>query len=111
MIFTALAMAAAITMVQPPMLLVDMPSDRCSTPDSCQPGAFVRIAADGTLSINGERVETAQFIDQVRRYYSQDDRVAIVGDGNAPYGRLEQVLGMLKAGGFLKIGLVAPDDE
>ena len=106
-------MAAAALMVQPPMLLLDMPPPSYGSRGGDYVPVIVRIYPNGVLKFEGVNVPLSKLAEVValRSYSGLDERIFIVANDDTPYGTVEAVIAALKDAGFRRIGLVSgPDD-
>ncbi len=101
----------------PPPLLVDMPPDMPmpSDPNCKERPLFIFVTEAGDIWFQDKPVETETLVDTLRAVTSRrtcgSNRVYIVAAEATPYARIEQVLSMLKWGGLLAVGLVAPYND
>lgn len=77
--------------------------------------AIVTVSADGTIHIGDVPVQTLEELEQVFPEYVQANQIAGVylrGDREVPYGRVLQVLGVMRDLDVTNVGLVAePETE
>jgi len=73
----------------------------------------ISIAQTGDLYLNGAPVTLVQLEIEIRRAYQADAEVPVVirGDTSAAYGRVVEVLDILKGVGVTRIGLPAEQPE
>ena len=102
-----------IFMVAAPLSTVDLPVDLPSStavpqkrPDK---PVYVTIKADLAVAIGEnpvKRIELVQTLDGLPDM-AKDHRIFLRADRNVPYGEMMNVLELLRAGGYLKVALVA----
>jgi biopolymer transport protein ExbD len=102
-----------IFMVAAPLSTVDLPVDLPSSTASPQKKPdkplYVTIQADLAVAIGEtpvKRVDLVRSLDATGEP-SKDRRIFLRADRGVPYGELMDVLEILRAGGFLKVALVA----
>jgi biopolymer transport protein ExbD len=102
-----------IFMVAAPLSTVDLPVDLPSstaTPQK-QPDkpVYVTIKADLSVAVGEspvKRVDLVRTLDQLPAM-AKDHRILLRADRSVPYGEMMNVLELLRAGGYLKVALVA----
>lgn len=69
----------------------------------------ISVASSGDLYLNGTPTTTAELESEMRERFSEDPEVPVVirGDTQAAYGKVMEVLDVLKGVGITKIGLPA----
>ncbi len=106
-----------IFMIAAPLSTVDIPVELpvavADAPDRPSDPVFITIAEDLALSV-GETGTTADrlFIDVgIATRQKRDTRIYIRADKSVPYGEFIRVMNILRADGFLKVGLVGLDEN
>ncbi len=104
-----------IFMIAAPLSTVDIPVELpvavAEAPERPSDPVFVTITEDLSLSV-GERATTHDrlYIDiGIATLQKRDTRIYIRADKSVPYGEFMRVMNILRADGFLKVGLVGLD--
>lgn len=103
-----------IFMVTAPMLTVSVPVDLPKTDaaqlnqDDKEP-LIVSIDVKGILYIQDSAVPEDQIVEKLKAITqnNQDAKIYVRGDKNLPYGQIMNLMGMISAGGFSKVSLIA----
>lgn len=106
-----------IFMIAAPLSTVDIPVELpvavADAPERPGDPVFVTITEDLSLSV-GENATTADrlYIDiGIATLQNRDTRIYIRADKSVPYGEFMRVMNILRADGFLKVGLVGLDEN
>jgi len=106
-----------IFMIAAPLSTVDIPVELpvavAEAPERPSDPVFVSITEDLSLSV-GERATTHDrlYIDiGIATLQKRDTRIYIRADKSVPYGEFMRVMNILRADGFLKVGLVGLDEN
>jgi biopolymer transport protein ExbD len=102
-----------IFMVAAPLSTVDIPVAVAEPPQRPLKPVFITIAEDLSLSV-GETESSFErlYIDVgIATLQKRDTRLYIRADKSVPYGEFIRVMNILRADGFLKIGLVGLDEK
>ncbi|MEQ6250215.1 biopolymer transporter ExbD [Sulfitobacter sp. HNIBRBA3233] len=106
-----------IFMVAAPLSTVDIPVELpvavAEAPARSGDPVFITITEDLALSV-GEKATTHErlYIDVgIATVQKRDTRIYIRADKSVPYGEFIRVMNILRADGFLKIGLVGLDEN
>jgi biopolymer transport protein ExbD len=102
-----------IFMVAAPLLTVDLPVDLPSSTATPQKRpdkpVYVTIKSDLAVAVGEnqvKRIELVQALDNLPDM-ARDHRIFLRADRSVPYGEMMKVLELLRAGGYLKVALVA----
>ncbi|MEG3639451.1 protein TolR [Magnetococcus sp. PR-3] len=101
-----------IFMVTAPLLThgieVDLPNAQADAMTAQAEPLTISVTADGTPSIEGERMTLPQLVDKVRyiRQSTPEIRIFVRGDSAAQYGSVMGVMGSLKSAGIEQVGLI-----
>ncbi len=92
-------------------LVLELPrSEAASAAADTTPAAVLRLAMDagGALFVDERPIGAAELRARVRATAARqpDTEVQLRADARVPYGRVAEVMGLLQAGGLLRIGLV-----
>lgn len=105
-----------IFMVAAPLSTVDVPVELPTSNAAVQPRPekpiFVSVKSDLALTLGEtpvERSEIGAAIDMAAKG-NKDERVFLRADKGVSYGDLMQVMNLLRAAGYLKVGLVGVED-
>ncbi|KKK55109.1 hypothetical protein LCGC14_3077890 [marine sediment metagenome] len=106
-----------IFMIAAPLSTVDIPVELpvavAEAPERPSDPVFVTITEDLSLSV-GETATTHDrlYIDiGIATLQKRDTRIYIRADKSVPYGEFMRVMNILRADGFLKVGLVGLDEN
>ena len=106
-----------IFMIAAPLSTVDIPVELpvavAEAPERPSDPVFVTITEDLSLSV-GEMATTHDrlYIDiGIATLQKRDTRIYIRADKSVPYGEFMRVMNILRADGFLKVGLVGLDEN
>ncbi|KKB09896.1 ExbD/TolR family protein [Devosia chinhatensis] len=106
-----------VFMVAAPLMTMGVPitlpkTDAQAMPIERKP-ITVTVAADGTLSIDGEPVGMDRLVASVSALAVEgtDERLYVRGDATAAYGAIMEVMGALSAAGYGQIGLITDRKE
>lgn len=112
-----------VFMVTAPLLTVgvpvDLPKTRAQTLGQDREPLSVSVKADGRIFLQNTPVAETDLVERLTAISQNgyDQRVFVRGDKSVDYGRIMQVMGLLNAAGFTRIGLVTdiaqpkPNDE
>ncbi|KQT54756.1 hypothetical protein ASG43_04130 [Aureimonas sp. Leaf454] len=101
-----------IFMVAAPLSTVDVPVDlpvsNAAPQQRPDEPVFLTVREDLSLSLGNETVarEALQTGLDARSGNDRDERIFLRADGAVPYGELMSVMNLLRAAGYLKVGLV-----
>ena len=101
-----------IFMVAAPLSTVDVAVDLPVSTTKPQPRPdkplFLTIKADQTLALGNDTIPPAQLAQAIDAATSADrtQRIFLRADKTVPYGRVMQVMNLLRAAGYLKVALV-----
>ena len=105
-----------IFMVAAPLSTVDVAVElpTSSAPQQARPDkpVFVSVRSDLTVALGEDAVDRAALggaIDAATKG-NKDERVFLRADQGVPYGELMGVMNLLRAAGYLKVGLVGLED-
>jgi biopolymer transport protein ExbD len=105
-----------IFMVAAPLSTVDVAVElpTSSAPQQARPDkpVFVSVRSDLTVALGEDAVDRAALggaIDAATKG-NKDERVFLRADRGVPYGELMGVMNLLRAAGYLKVGLVGLED-
>jgi biopolymer transport protein ExbD len=103
-----------IFMIAAPLSTVDLPVDLPSSTATPQKKpdkpTYVTIKADLAVAIGEapvKRVDLVKMLDAAPAEQGKDRRIFLRADKGVPYGELMDILERLRAGGYLKVALVA----
>jgi len=102
-----------IFMVTAPMTnpgVVDLPSVGQALKQTAAPNV-VTIAKDGTLKLNSESITRDELLFKIKKLAKEDKKdhansVLVAGDEKTPYGKVIEVMDMLKQNKVEKVGLL-----
>ena len=102
-----------IFMVTAPMTnpgVVDLPSVGQALKQTAAPNV-VTIAKDGTLKLNSESITRDELLFKIKKLAQEDkndqaNSVLVAGDEKTPYGKVIEVMDMLKQNKVEKVGLL-----
>jgi biopolymer transport protein TolR len=112
-----------VFMVTAPLLTVgvpvDLPKTRAQTLGQDREPLSITVKADGRIFLQNTPVAEEELVSRLSAIAENgyDQRVFVRGDKSVDYGRVMQVMGLLNAAGFTRIGLVTdiaqpkPNDE
>jgi biopolymer transport protein TolR len=101
-----------VFMVTAPMLTVgvavDLPKTRAPALGQDREPLSITVRSDGTIFLQKEQIPQAALIDKLKAISENgyDQRIFVRGDTKANYGKVMEVMGVLAASGFTRIGLV-----
>jgi len=101
-----------VFMVTAPLLTVgvavDLPKTRAPALGQDAEPLSITVQRDGTIYIQKEQIPQAALVDKLKVIAANgyDQRIFVRGDDAANYGKVMEVMGLLAASGFTKIGLV-----
>ena len=98
-----------IFMIAAPLSTVDLPSSTATPQKKPDKPTYVTIKSDLAVAIGEtpvKRVDLVKTLDAVPEQ-GKDRRIFLRADRGVPYGELMDILERLRAGGYLKIALVA----
>ena len=101
-----------VFMVTAPLLTVgvavDLPKTRAPALGQDAEPLSITVQRDGTIYIQKEQIPQAALVDKLRAIAANgyDQRIFVRGDDAANYGKVMEVMGLLAASGFTRIGLV-----
>ena len=82
---------------------IDLPSGKGETPD-VKSALTLTVEKDGTIFWEGVKVSQQELSELARA--SREREILIAGDKNAPYGRIAEVLSILRKEGITSAGLL-----
>ena len=82
---------------------IDLPSGKGETPD-VKSTLTLTVERDGTIFWEGVRISEGELPELVRG--ARNREILIAGDKNAPYGRIAEVLSILRKEGITSAGLL-----
>ncbi len=112
-----------VFMVTAPLLTVgvpvDLPKTRAPSLGQDKEPLSITIAKDGTVFLQKLKVPLDELVPKLTAISNNgyDQRIFVRGDQTVNYGKVMEVMGMLSAAGFTRIGLVTdavrpkPDDQ
>jgi len=101
-----------VFMVTAPMLTVgvavDLPKTRAPALGQDREPLSITVRSDGTIFLQKEEVPQAALVDKLKAIAENgyEQRIFVRGDTKANYGKVMEVMGVLAASGFTRIGLV-----
>ena len=101
-----------VFMVTAPMLTVgvavDLPKTRAPALGQDREPLSITVRSDGTIFLQKEQIPQAALIDKLKAISANgyEQRIFVRGDTKANYGKVMEVMGVLAASGFTRIGLV-----
>jgi biopolymer transport protein TolR len=100
-----------VFMVAALLMAVTVPVDLAKSETKPKPEAkplTITVTSAGTIFIQGEEVQKADVVAVIRRlsHGETDQRIYLSGDGAAPYQSVVEVMGLIDAAGFNRIGLM-----
>ncbi len=102
-----------IFMVAAPLATVDLPVDlpvsNAAPHEKPDKPVYVTIKADLALALGETPVKRNELIATLDAQGDKDKRIYLRADSSVPYGEMMAVLERLRAGGYLKVALVALD--
>ncbi len=98
--------AAPLSTVELP---VDLPSSTATPQKRPDKPVYVTIKADLAIAVGENPVKRTDLVQTLDRLpdMAKDHRIFLRADRNVPYGEMINVLELLRAGGYLKVALVA----
>ncbi|MBA86171.1 biopolymer transporter ExbD [Thalassobius sp. S69A] len=105
-----------IFMVAAPLSTVDIPVELpvavAEAPQRPSEPVFITLAEDLTLSVGEAQTDLSGLILEVgiATQLNREERLYIRADKSVPYGELIAVMNVLRAEGYLKVGLVGLDE-
>lgn len=107
-----------IFMVAAPLLTVGIPvelpkTSAASLPDEQEEPLTITLTKTGEIVLMTTPLEAADLLTRLEAIASerQSRKIFLRADGNVPYAKVAQLMGMLNAGGFNQIGLVTDSDS
>ncbi len=87
---------------------VDLPKTRAPALGQDREPLSITVRSDGTIFLQKEQIPQAALVDRLRAISENgyDQRIFVRGDTKANYGKVMEVMGVLAASGFTRIGLV-----
>jgi biopolymer transport protein ExbD len=87
---------------------VDLPASTAAPPPRPSEPIFVTVKSDLSLALGNEPIERGALKNMIdaRLNGNSDDRIFVRADKTVDYGDLMEVMNLLRAAGYLKIGLV-----
>ncbi len=102
-----------IFMVAAPLATVDLPVDlpasNAAPHEKPDKPVYVTIKSDLALALGEEPVKRSELIAALDAQGDKNKRIYLRADSSVPYGEMMAVLERLRAGGYLKVALVALD--
>jgi biopolymer transport protein TolR len=101
-----------VFMVTAPLLTVgvavDLPKTRAPALGQDAEPLSITVQRSGAIFIQKEQIPQAALVDKLRAISANgyDQRIFVRGDDQASYGKVMEVMGILAASGFTRIGLV-----
>ncbi len=101
-----------VFMVTAPLLTVgvpvDLPKTRAPALGQDREPLSITVRRDGTIFLQKEQVPQAALVDKLKAIAANgyEQRIFVRGDDRANYGKVMEVMGLLAASGFTRIGLV-----
>ena len=100
-----------VFMVAAPLMAVSVPIDIAKSSAKPKVDAApltVSVATDGTVQVNGKSVPKDQVVAVIQSlsHGQMDQRIYLSGAGDVPYQHVMEVMGLIDAAGFNRIGLV-----
>lgn len=101
-----------VFMVTAPLLTVgvpvDLPKTKAPALGQDREPLSITVRRDGTIFLQKEVVPQAALVDKLKAIAANgyEQRIFVRGDDRANYGKVMEVMGLLAASGFTKIGLV-----
>ena len=101
-----------VFMVTAPLLTVgvpvDLPKTKAPALGQDREPLSITVRSDGTIFLQKEQIPQAALIDKLKAISENgyDQRIFVRGDTKANYGKVMEVMGVLAASGFTRIGLV-----
>src|SRR5688572_32906263 len=101
-----------VFMVTAPLLTVgvpvDLPKTRAPALGQDREPLSITVRRDGTIFLQKEEVPQAALVDKLKAIAANgyEQRIFVRGDDRANYGKVMEVMGLLAASGFTRIGLV-----
>jgi biopolymer transport protein TolR len=101
-----------VFMVTAPLLTVgvpvDLPKTKAPALGQDREPLSITVRRDGAIFLQKEQVPQAALVDKLKAIAANgyDQRIFVRGDDRANYGKVMEVMGLLAASGFTKIGLV-----
>ena len=101
-----------VFMVTAPLLTVgvavDLPKTRAPALGQDAEPLSITVQRNGAIFIQKEQVPQAALVDKLKTISANgyDQRIFVRGDDQASYGKVMEVMGILAASGFTRIGLV-----
>jgi biopolymer transport protein TolR len=105
-----------VFMVAAPLMAVSVPVDiakSAAKPKVDAAPLTVSLATDGTIQVNGATVQKEQVVSliQTLSHGQSDQRIYLSGSGDVPYQRVVELMGLIDAAGFNRIGLVGASSQ
>jgi biopolymer transport protein TolR len=87
---------------------VDLPKTRAPALGQDREPLSITVRRDGTIFLQKEQVPQAALVDKLKAIAANgyEQRIFVRGDDRANYGKVMEVMGLLAASGFTRIGLV-----
>ncbi len=101
-----------VFMVTAPLLTVgvpvDLPKTRAPALGQDREPLSITVRRDGAIFLQKEQVPQAALVDKLKAIAANgyEQRIFVRGDDRANYGKVMEVMGLLAASGFTRIGLV-----
>ncbi|NOZ31480.1 MAG: biopolymer transporter ExbD [Alphaproteobacteria bacterium] len=106
-----------VFMVAAPLLTVgvpiDLPETQASTLNVESEPVMVSVTLDGLIYVQDDVVDAADLLSRVEAVAAAgtEERIFVRGDAAANYGSVMQVMGMLSAAGYNRIGLITEQEQ
>ena len=101
-----------VFMVTAPLLTVgvpvDLPKTKAPALGQDREPLSITVRRDGAIFLQKEQIPQAALVDKLKAIAANgyDQRIFVRGDDRANYGKVMEVMGLLAASGFTRIGLV-----
>ena len=101
-----------VFMVTAPLLTVgvpvDLPKTKAPALGQDREPLSITVRRDGAIFLQKEHIPQAALVDKLKAIAANgyEQRIFVRGDDRASYGKVMEVMGLLAASGFTKIGLV-----
>jgi biopolymer transport protein TolR len=105
-----------VFMVAAPLMTVTVPVDLAKSDAKPKPNAqplMITVTSDGKIFVQDQETPKDSVVALIQQLSngSRDQRIYLRGDGSAPYESVVEVMGLIDAAGFSRIGLMGSTQQ